>query len=167
MMQVELFIGDKSLVILDCFLKSKGFKFNPEIGKRQCVYTDGEGVPHNLYWNLRATLNKSIVNTFEGDIFPYEKEIREIIAPSQMTYQYTIAGEVNERAINEVIKTLFNHKFEVVGLSKNGTTQIFKRKHNCARLDISENEKFMMTFNCCSNMSRSLLNNILPIRIAV
>jgi hypothetical protein len=166
MMQTELFIGDKKLVDLDLFLKSKGFKFNQEIGKRQCVYMDEKGVQHNLYWNLRATLNKSIVNTFEGDIFPYEKEIREIIAPSKLTYQYTVSGEITQRDIDAIIKTLFNHKFEVVGLSPNGTRQVFKRKHNRAQLDFIEKEKFKMTFNCFSNMSRSLLND-LPISVAI
>jgi hypothetical protein len=159
LMRLELQINDSSFKELDDFLKFKGFKFNKEIGKRECVYTDENGINHMLYWHKRATFNQTVISTFEGDIFPYAKDMREIIYPAVLEDFYIIDG--HQKDVNNVIKMLFNHKFEIIALTmRNANSQImlFKRKDNLAYVSYHKIDKFKMVINAVNNVSRSLLS---------
>jgi hypothetical protein len=142
---------------LENYLKEKGYRFNAEKGYLECVYEDEEENTHMLAWHMKSTLRKSIIHThiFQGEIFPFEQDIRKIIRPVLPQRYYILEGDGCDA--DNVIRVLFKKKFEIIDLTKNGNLQVFKRKNNEVKLLYKVNNKFKLSFNGFENMSRSIL----------
>jgi hypothetical protein len=156
-MQFELSINNKNgnSYFLEKYLTGKGYKFNRDKKHLECKYEDGDGDIHMLIWHMRSTIHGTIVHTFKGDIFPFEKDIRKIIYPVLPHCFYTLVGDGKDA--DNVIKVLFKKKFEVTGLTENGVTQVFRSKNNEVKLLYQIDNKFELSFKGFDNMSRSLL----------
>jgi hypothetical protein len=155
--QVELPINVErgESAFLEKYLKGNGYKFNKEKKCLECEYKDDGGKTHILIWHMRSTLHGTIIHTFLGDIFPFEKNVRKIICPILPRCYYTIEGEGKDA--DHAIEVLFKKKFEIVGLTENGITQVFRNKNNEVKLLYQLNDKFELSFKGFDNMSRYLL----------
>jgi hypothetical protein len=156
--QAKLPLISSSLVCLDDYLKDKGFKFNQDAGKYECVYKNADNTSYLLNWYMQGIPNATVC-TFEGEVFPYENDIRDIIFPIKLKSVYHL--KVNEKNFNAVVKLLFNRKFELVGISEDCHNQIFEYKKNKIELLLSSKDNmFDLYFNGYDNMSRSLLSEM-------
>jgi hypothetical protein len=137
--QFELPFGD-DLYELESFLKNKGFRFNKYKGKFEYVYETEDKRIDTASWKVRSTHDNYLKNILKGKPFPFKSEICELISPVVPEYSYLLSGNGDD--VDDVIKTLFNRKFEIVAMSKDGTTQIFKRRDDSVTICSDPGGKF-------------------------
>jgi hypothetical protein len=141
---------------IEKYLLDKGYKFNKEKGHFECVYHDDEKAKdYLLTWHMKSTLNKTIIHTFQGEIFPFEQDMRSLMKPHIFKRYYTLEGDWSDTV--EIIRELLKRKFEVVYLTKDGEVMQFEWKSNQVTLFHKADDKFKLSFKGFKNMSRSLL----------
>jgi hypothetical protein len=155
LVELPLNNSNGNLYFLERYLKER-YTFNKEKGQFECLYRNESGLPYILIWRMRSTLRRTIINTFEGSIFPFEKDVRRIIYPVIPQCFYTLEGKSTDS--DEVIKTLFKKHFEIIGLTTDGTLQTFRRKDNEVKLLYRLGDKFELSFKGHDNTSRAVLS---------
>jgi hypothetical protein len=155
--QVELPIGSSDFTFLSKFLRQSGYEFNKKDGNFKCVCNSGKVNNMLSTWHMKSTPHNTIINTFEGRTFPFEDKVRSIVYPVIPKCDYVIEGPENES--DNVIKALFDNRFEIVDLTKGGLFQKYVTKNNVdtVLLNYKVNDSFRMLFTGLDKTSRSLL----------
>jgi hypothetical protein len=156
LIQVELPYDSSDMHYLEAFLRKSGFTFNEKIKKFECEYDGRE--PFKVYWQMSHTIRMTVLNSFIGRIIPPEDSIRQIVYPVKPKVSYIL--EMDSRNLDCVIRTLFDHDFEIIGISQGGQNQLYKMRENQVLVHQSKlDSSLRVTFKGADTVSRPLLSS--------